>query len=482
MTARIKNFNQDLTGFLQGNIRHTVKIWTKTDTLEVSGAVISQHSKVLRNMVVNEEEILLNNYEFAKECLIILHGGSVELNEENFEEIIKFGIQFGVADVVEQGLVFLETFVIKYNLIKMVKVCWQAADFSSLCDFDYNIDYYWPLERSIEVLDLVEAEKLIADINVKLGIKVVLRMLTNKQLAKKLLKIVTSLIDQSNISEIVDAFQQYEYHITFVEAFSSCTRKDIINFFQKIEVWGLLVGKWKSFRNMTKIISRELDNRESRDHNFIPNEQNLLTCWKLLTREDILQVCRFCETSFYIFEVVMSWVALNKPDLKTVRHVCSLLQTQQVERQYLVHVIEVLKTEGYSVSFNSSNCTVNCNNNFNHTTIITTIFRSNSHADNNKVAGRVISFNKNPPNNISADHEDINVEKEEFKIEDINVEINPNASLNRRIFCEKGKVERLYGRSLSGKQITFYTDIDAAVRTDVVYDANTLHVVLEGSC
>ena len=166
----------------------------------------------------------------------------------------------------------------------------------------------------------------------------------------------------------------------------------------------------------------------------------------------------------------MSWIAWNKPDLRTVRHMCSLLDTTCLDRDYLNHVKLVLKGEGYVVSLDSNNCDARSFNNtkcFNQTTIITTILQTNDRVNRNTVAGKVISFRRSSDDRISGDQEDINVE------------VNPNAAFNRKIFCEKGTVSRLYGRSVCGKQITFYTDIEAAVSADLVYDPRTLRVVLE---
>ena len=491
MKVQIKHLKTDFTRFLEDDIRHTIRVVTETGSLECSGAILSQHSEVIQKIVEKEDEICLENYKFAKECLSILHGGSVEMNEENCEEIIKFGVQFGIADIVEQGLVFLHSNV-KYQgtIVDAAQVCYRTSTFAKTCNCDLNIDFFWPLEETLHEFEWKETQDFLGDFTKTTSFTAVLSLLTNKVLAAKLLKTVTSLIDRSNIMEILEAFKKYNYPNVYVGAFSECPKQDVISFFQKIEVWGLLMGQWRNLKPLIKTISLSFQTREIIPREIIPRdiipcdiitcdkiptEKHLLSSWGQFTLDDIRHFCKVCLTSFYLVEVLLSWVTVKRPDLRTVRDLCRLLDVSRLDRSYLGHATDVFRTEGYVVTFNGSSSaesdpTANNKRCLSETTIMTKIYQSNIKNSRNKnnIAGRVISFRRCSKN--------CNLKDEE----DINVEINPNAlCANQRIFCEKGKVEMLYGRSLNGKQIPFYTDIVAAVRSELVYDVNTLRVVLE---
>jgi hypothetical protein len=196
---------------------------------------------------------------------------------------------------------------------------------------------------------------------------------------------------------------------------------------------------------------------------------DFLTSWKSFTEETLKHVCKVFETDFYIVEVVMSWVALKNPDLKTVRQIFSLLNTSKLDKDYLKHVMQVLKAEGYVVALDLMNCTTE------HNPII---FRSmgNMHGvmfTTNSVdgiiksrtlfAGERISFNKDNFNsgyNLWDKFDFITVtidSKEKIKLE------------STREGCSK-----IYGRTEEGKQIPFFTDVEAAIKSVTSYDVKTL--------
>ena len=282
MKAQIKHPKTDFTRFMGDGIRHTIRVLTEAGSSQCSGAVLSQHSEVIKMIVETEDEICLENYRFAKECLTILHGGSVELTDENCEEIIKFGVQFGVADIVEQGLVFLHSNVkFQGNIVDAAQVCFRTSTFAQTCNCDLNIDFFWPLEEPFCEFERKETRNFLEDFTKATSLTALLSLLTNKVLAAKLLKTVTSLIDRSNIMEILEAFQKYNYPNVYVQAFSECPKQDVIAFFQKIEVWGLLVGQWKNLKPLIKTISLSFKTRD-----IIPRD--IIACDQIPTEKHLL--------------------------------------------------------------------------------------------------------------------------------------------------------------------------------------------------
>ena len=132
--------------------------------------------------------------------------------------------------------------------------------------------------------------------------------------------------------------------------------------------------------------------------------------------ENIRHICEFFPTTFYLVEVLLSWVTLKRPDPSVVRHLCRLLDVSQLDRYYLRHVTEVLKTGGYVVFFNCSHSVrsdITDNNKicFNKTTIITKIYETGKGTSRpkNSIAGRVISFSRCSDSCTEPYHEGINL-------------------------------------------------------------------------
>ena len=462
MTARIKYFNTDFTKFItkpstNRTLRHSVKIVTKTETLEVSGAVISQHSEVMMKMVQNDEEVFLNGYEFADECVVILHGGNIVLTEDNCEEIIKFGIQFRLTDLIEQGLEYIASVLTDgRNLRNWVMACYRAHRFAGSCNLEANIDYFWPLEDSVNSLSTPAIEELVADINLTEGAKVILEMMKNGILAKSVLPVFTfnSLIDRSNIDEIVSSFVQVENYDLYTEAFWHCDKYLISYFFSKIEIYipqKMPNKQSKIYQNLKKSILREI---ETKDLKLKLLHSDLLASWKHYSEEKMTQVCKVLKPDFYVVEVLMSWVTLNKPDLKTVRKLCNLIDTSRLVKKYLDHATQVFRTEGYTVSLRSGDSRLGS----------TRRYTVNDHT---------LTYTFDDTYNIMERQLDIDYYVNDSPI-NFHLAIIINKDGVRTDYEVPDKSLRIYGRTVEGKQIPFYTDIQAALKAETVYDRKTL--------
>ena len=478
MIARIKNANTDFTRFLEETIQNTVKVITKTGTLLCSGAVLSQHSEVIKQIVEKENEICLGNYKFAKECLTILHGGSVKMTEENCVEITKFGAQFGVADIVEQGLQYLASEVNYTNLKTSTETCYNASRLAKSCNIDMNIDYFWPLEEIMKKLSESEIEKFVTEISTRENFSMILAMMSNKALAERLLSHFIVLVNQSNIEEILGTFLDYTSCEMYAEAFLNCPESEI--FLRKIEEMKLEEEQAKIFQNLKKILQQE---SETSGLKLKHNKEDLMTSWKRFTEEELVQVCKVFKTDFYILEVVMSWVALNKPGLKTVRHLCSLLDTTKLERGYLEHVMKVLKAGGHVVSFDLDSCqTGNNNDTFNIAKDIEsiTLMYGELHdatATRGVTATRDVTISRDVITSRDVTSRRISAKYTEpgwfgHSTYTYNVRVSKSGVVWEG--ASKG-CTKLYGRTRDGGQIPFYTDVEAAVRADTVWDVSTLH-------
>ena len=94
-------FKTDFTRFLkeENKINHTVKVATKTEVIECSGAVLCQHSDILQQLVAKDNELFLDNYTYVQECILVLYGAEVVLNMDNILDLMKFSVQFGINEI-----------------------------------------------------------------------------------------------------------------------------------------------------------------------------------------------------------------------------------------------------------------------------------------------------------------------------------------------------------------------------------------------
>ena len=81
-------------------IHNSVNIVVGETIIEANGIVLSQLSPVLLDLAVKSSDIILDefvdNVNGVRDCLFLLCGGTVEINDDNLETIVKFSIKFEV--------------------------------------------------------------------------------------------------------------------------------------------------------------------------------------------------------------------------------------------------------------------------------------------------------------------------------------------------------------------------------------------------
>ena len=129
------NFSTDFTSFLkeENKIFHTIKVVTKTEVIECSGAVLCQHSEVLKELFTKENELFLDNYTYVQDCLLILHGDEVVVTMDNILDLLKFSVQFGINDMYMQVLNSMERYLSAENVMKIYSICNSVFKFARLC-------------------------------------------------------------------------------------------------------------------------------------------------------------------------------------------------------------------------------------------------------------------------------------------------------------------------------------------------------------
>ena len=129
------DFCTDFTRFLEekNKINHTVKVVTKSEVIECSGAVLCQHSDILLQLVAKDNELFLDNYSHVQDCLLVLHGAEVALNMDNILDLMKFSVQFGINEIYLQCLDWIENNFRAHNVMAIFKICNSLLKFAKLC-------------------------------------------------------------------------------------------------------------------------------------------------------------------------------------------------------------------------------------------------------------------------------------------------------------------------------------------------------------
>ena len=137
-------FRTDFTRLLKvdNKINHTVKVVTKSEVIECSGAVLCQHSDILLQLVAKDNELFLDNYSHVQDCLLVLHGAEVALNMDNILDLMKFSVQFGINEIYLQCLDWIENNLSVENVPEIFKLCNSVSKFAKLCDWTLPADVF----------------------------------------------------------------------------------------------------------------------------------------------------------------------------------------------------------------------------------------------------------------------------------------------------------------------------------------------------
>ena len=267
-----------------------------------------------------------------------------------------------------------------------------------------------------------------------------------------------NMIDQTNTGAIVGKFVSYRDCVMYAEAFSDCSQDQIFSLTTKLESLELKREDFKVLENFKACVEDKLATSKSYKLTF--DQKDLLQNWKKMNEKEILQACKVLKTDFYTLEVIMSWVALKRPDWKIVRQLCSFIETSDLPGEYLEHAIQVFKTEGYNISFD----------NIKSRNLKTELLLNNTRSEITKTesekGGKVI--------NMSTSFRDPADEyNQSYTNRYISLTQQSNPTVNGIKSSKKEDVYLIFGRTIDGKQIPFYTDFEETVKTGPEYDFKT---------
>ena len=119
----------DLSRFVQRAdkvpIYNTIHLLVGEESVEVSGPVICQASKVLEGLVGNQPELYLDQFtgeiEGIYDVVEVLYGGDVELSEVNYQTLLKFSIVYDVKEMYRLCFEWLKEHIATLDLFSLIQ-------------------------------------------------------------------------------------------------------------------------------------------------------------------------------------------------------------------------------------------------------------------------------------------------------------------------------------------------------------------------
>ena len=116
-------------------VYNTVHLLDGEDSIEVSGPVISQASRVLQDLVGKRRELDLEEFsgeiQGVQDCVELLYGGGVILSVRNVRTVIKFSAVYQIPELLDVCMVWLHNNISAASLFARLESC---ADIGILID------------------------------------------------------------------------------------------------------------------------------------------------------------------------------------------------------------------------------------------------------------------------------------------------------------------------------------------------------------
>ena len=101
----------DLTRFLSSNIKNEVYLITKDVSIKSNGLLLAARSAKIEEILEESEKIhavqFSDNMAGLEDCLDLVYGGSVDIREDNFKSIYKFGKLFEISKMMKGVLAWI---------------------------------------------------------------------------------------------------------------------------------------------------------------------------------------------------------------------------------------------------------------------------------------------------------------------------------------------------------------------------------------
>ena len=134
---RISPDMNDYSGFLQEGVPIEVTVFNKSSTFQCSGFLLAAHSTKLKTLVMENKEIYTEN-DNLEIIVTLLHGGDVEVTDENLLDFIKFGIHFDIPSLYQNSHSSIVKLLTETTFLDYFFVCQKATTIAKEFDVSYN--------------------------------------------------------------------------------------------------------------------------------------------------------------------------------------------------------------------------------------------------------------------------------------------------------------------------------------------------------
>ena len=353
-------FKTDFTQFLKkdNQINHAVKVVTKSEVIECSGAVLCQHSAILQDLFAKDNEIFLDNYTHIQDCLLVLHGGEITLTMDNILDFMKFSVQFGINEIYLQCLDWIEKNFSARNVMKIFRICNSVSKFAKFCgaklpkDVFAHVVIYLKMIGPVAVMDLYNddeeddgAEEMRLDF---------LRFLTGpRPLLTTFAPLLCDVITADNVDTIISLLANNLSAITQLSgnSFRSLMRKIDSTVYQQNVAKNYMLLKAKLFSMFLQAESPFIIPE------FIPEGTYSLTdaivndqLWTKMDCSQLVKAQKLFESPslhFIYSEIMIAWVKLRKPSQAVVRELTQGIIPYKLGADYITMLNDKYKALGY---------------------------------------------------------------------------------------------------------------------------------------
>ena len=113
----------DLTRFQHSNFKNEVYVITEDKCIKSNGVLLAARSAKIEEILEESENIpavqFSDNMAGLEDCLDLVHGGSVDIREDNFKSIYKFGKSFKICEMIAGVLAWIVNDVTYENFWKV---------------------------------------------------------------------------------------------------------------------------------------------------------------------------------------------------------------------------------------------------------------------------------------------------------------------------------------------------------------------------
>ena len=331
---------------MRTRIPNSVTIAIGEETIECNGLVLAGHSKVLRELMFSSSDLYLDEFcgdkTGVEDCLDLMYGGEVEIDEGNIQVLIKFGKLFEVDDMVQGALDWLSSNVTMENLGVMIKFGFYINDLQepsdmrvlSLCKTvmvkALDLGKMTDLSHTLELLLTGEMESNCRTINFFLSKELL-------EVQRSILPLMTDWIDSASKSTLIltcisslDLYDIFEYNEGPTTSFLEKLGDHIDDLSASKVLNKLHLTTMKQGFKPTPI-NQEVTPLRGPDLSMLPVELR----HSLSTDEHFIYV-----------EKMLRWVQVNKPQNSVINFLWSTITQESLSYEYVKDVRDQLCRDG----------------------------------------------------------------------------------------------------------------------------------------